>query len=458
MSTASSSAIFNGTSRFSSDFQSVLTRAVSIASLPITQLNSHVTLLQAQATALGSLDSKFSALQSAINGLQSATGVNALNASVADHSIASVSLSTGAAPAAYSLEVTSLGAFSNTLSTGGLTTVSDPSTQNLYAATSFTLSVDGSLTTFVPQSNTLTGLADAINSQAGANVQASIVNVGSNSIPDYRLSIQSTKLGPVAIQLQGGTTDLLSTLSSGSLASYKINGLTTDITSDSRTVTLAPGVSATLTGQSATGVATNITVSSQTQGFSNGLAAFVSAYNSATDEVAKNRGATGGALQGQSLIGNLTNTLQQLGNYSTGASGIGSLTDLGITYDQSGHLSFDTSLFSSVTTGQIASLTSFLGTSTSGGFLQTAASILTTVEDSTSGVIKGATNTNQLAISSSQLQISTQQDRVNTLQKNLQAQLAKSDALVASLEQSYSVLSGLIQAQTVNATSLNNGF
>src|ERR1700730_9786542 len=97
--TGGSSAIFSGTSRFSSDFQQVLTRAVNIASLPITQLTNQVTNLQGQATALSSLGSKFSALQSAIQGLQNATGVNSLTASVSDNTIAKVSLSAGASPA-----------------------------------------------------------------------------------------------------------------------------------------------------------------------------------------------------------------------------------------------------------------------------------------------------------------------------------------------------------------------
>lgn len=448
-------AVFNGTSRFSTDFQQVLTRAVAIASLPITQLNSHVSELQARSTALGSLQTKFSSLQSALLGLQNATGVSALNGAVADTSIANLSLTAGAAPAAYTLEVTSLGSFSNTLSADGLPTVSDPSAQNLSASTSFTLTVDGAVTTLTPHDTSLNSLVDAINSQPGSNVQASIVNIGPNSAPDYRLSVQSTKLGPVSVQLQGGGTDLLNTISTGSLASYKINGLTTAITSDSRTVTLAPGVSATLTGQSATGIATAVTVGNRTQGISNALSAIVNAYNGAKDELSKSRGTSGGVLQGQSLIGTLSTTLRNLGTFSTGAAGIGSLTDLGITYDQSGHLAFDTSVFAAATAGQVAALSNFIGTSTSGGFLQSATNLISAVDDTATGIINGLSAGVQSQIAYSQTKISAQQTRVDLLQKNLQAQLAKSDALVASLEQSYSVLSGLIQAQTVNSQSLN---
>ncbi|MCU1259627.1 MAG: flagellar hook-associated 2 domain protein, partial [Bryobacterales bacterium] len=276
--------------------------------------------------------------------------------------------------------------------------------------------------------------------------------------PDYRLSIQSSKLGPVSIQLNSGSSSLLNNLSTGSLASYEVDGLSTPITSDSRTITLAPGVSANLSAQSATGVATTISVSQQTLSVSNALSTFVNAYNAATDELNNSHGTSGGALQGQSLIVNLGNTLQQLGTFSSGASGIGSLTDLGITYNRTGHLNFDPSVFSSATAGQITALTNFLGGATTGGFLQTATNLLSAVEDPTTGIIHGASTAIQSGITTGQSMIARNQARVDQLQKNLQLQLAKSDALVASLEQSYTVLNGLIQAQSLNTQALRNGY
>jgi flagellar hook-associated protein 2 len=451
------SAIFNGTSRFSTDFQQVLTRAVNIASLPITQLTNQVSVLQARSSALTTLDTKFSALQTAIQGLQNATGISSYTASVSDNSIAQVSLSTGASPATYALEVTSLGAYSNTLSTDSLPKVTDPATQNLSTATTFGLTVDGVTTYLTPQAATLNSLVNSINTQPGLNVQASLVNIGSNSIPDYRLSLQSTKLGPVSIQLDGGGP-LLSSLGAGSLASYKVNGILTDITSDSRNITLAPGVSATLLHQSPTGVAATITVANPTLGVSNALSTLVNAYNAATDALNATHGKSGGSLQGQSLVGTLSNALRQLANFNSGSSGINSLASLGVTYNTSGHLTFDSTVFSSATGGQIASLNNFLGTPTSGGFLENATHLLASVDNATTGAIHGASTAVLSEITSSQARIDATQARVDKLQHNLQVQLAKSDALVASLEQSYSVLNGLIQAQALNSQSRNSGF
>ncbi len=318
MSTTSNS-IFTGTSRFTNDFQQVITRAVAIASLPITQLTNAKTALSDQVTETNTLQTKFSSLSTALSNLSNATGLSSLTTSVSDVGIASVSLSAGAAPASYSLEVQSLGAFSSSLSTGSLARVSDPTSQNLSSASSFLLTVNGTNTRITPTTSSLNGLVSAINNAAGLNVQASLVNVGSNSAPDYRLNLQSTKLGANSIQLNDGSTDLLNTIATGSFAAYKVNGLSTPINSDSRTITLAPGVQATLAGQSAAGVASTVTVTRQSSSIGNALNAFVNSYNSVADELQNNRGKSGGALTGNSVIQELGNKLRSLASYSTGA-------------------------------------------------------------------------------------------------------------------------------------------
>src|SRR5258708_3174668 len=126
-----STTIFNGTSRFSTDFQSVIDRSVAFASLPIDQLNAQKTSYGDQSSALGAIDAKFSALQAAILGIQSATGAGSLTTSVSDGGLARVTTAAGALPGGYSLEVTNLGSFSNTLSKAGLLTVTNPATQNI---------------------------------------------------------------------------------------------------------------------------------------------------------------------------------------------------------------------------------------------------------------------------------------------------------------------------------------
>ena len=95
-------------------------------------------------------------------------------------------------------------------------------------------------------------------------MQATLVNVGSTSSPDYRLSLQAVNLGTDAIDLTDSLgNDLISTSTPGLLASYQIDGLATPITSDSRTVTLSPGLTVNLIGKSAADASTTITVARQ---------------------------------------------------------------------------------------------------------------------------------------------------------------------------------------------------
>ena len=152
----------------------------------------------------------------------------------------------------------------------------------------------------------MNSLVTAINANASLNVQASIVNIGPSGSPDYRLSLQSVKLGANTIQLSDGAAPLLDTLSTGSLATYKVNGLATSITSDSRTITLAPGVAINLQQQSPSGVASTITITKSTTATSNALTAFAVAYNASVAEVDKSRGTTAGSLAGNSLLSTLS--------------------------------------------------------------------------------------------------------------------------------------------------------
>ena len=119
-----------------------------------------------------------------------------------------------------------------------------------------------------------------------------MVNVGGNSAPDYRLSLQSSQLGPVTMQLNDGTNNLLSpTGATGQLAQYTVNGK--QVQSDSDTVTLAPGVTVELTGSNPMASST-VTVAADPSGVGTALQSFVTAYNAAMSELNNNRGQTGG--------------------------------------------------------------------------------------------------------------------------------------------------------------------
>lgn len=435
------------TSQYSSDLQQVLTRAIAIASLPLDQLNSNLTTLQNRSTELNTLNGKVGALLTAVQGISSA--VDSTTAQVSNSSVIAAHSDATALPGTYAIHVVSAGAFTTALSNSSLPAVQDPSSQSITSAASLTLTVGGTPVTITPSANNLNALVAAINS-SGANVTATIINLGSPSAPSYRLSLQSTKLDNIAIQLNDGSQDLLSTLSTGSQAQYQINGQpSTPISSDSTTVTIAPGLTVDLlqAGDS------NVTVAQSSSAQSNALSSFVAAYNATVDELAANRGQAGGALTGDPLIFTLSQSLRDLSGFTGGSGSAQNLTDLGLTFDKTGHLSFDQATFDSVSAAHPGDVSAFLGSPSTGGFLKIATDTLKGLEDPITGTLGTTLASAQTAIDKQNQKIADEQARIDTITKNLTAQIDAADALIASLEQQASYFTSLFAS--MNGTKTN---
>jgi flagellar hook-associated protein 2 len=447
----STSSIFSGNSRFATDFQSIIDRSVAIASLPLTQLNNNKTLLTNQSAAVNALDEKFIALQSAIEALGSTALDHGVAPFVSDESVVGARVFTGAMEGVYTVEVISLGAYTTGLSTDGLPAVSDPFQQNISDSASFTLTVDGVSIEVAPESQSLTALATAINRLPNAGVRATIVNVGSSSSPDYRLALQSTALAPVTIQLNDGTSDLITTMATGSNATYKVNGLDRVIQSESRSVTLAPGLEVTLKGVSPPGQPATITVARDSAGLAESISAFVQAYNDAVTELDKQRGKDAGALAAQSIVYSLAQSLRRIGNYSDGSSPLGTLAALGVTLDQTGLLSFDESALQE---SDLTSIQEFLGSSVGTGFLALASLVIDSIEDPVTGSLKLASQNLDKQLKTQDKLIQDNEDRIADLRQSLAAKMAAADALIASLEQQVLYMQGLFEAMKTATESL----
>jgi len=447
-STSSTNALFTGSSQFSSDLEGVIQRAVSEALAPLDQMQTDLTRLQSEQTAANTLNTDFAGLQSAVSAVESAlTGTSAYQGTVSSSTVASVALSGTPMPGSYSVHVTSMGAYATSTSNDGLTTVSDPNSGNISDATSYTLTVGNNSYTITPSGNTLEDLADALS--VSGQVQATLVNIGAPSSPNYRLSLEGTQLGDLPIQLTAndgtgkGQPLLTAETPPGSAAEYQVNGQpATPIQTSTPTVTIAPGVSVTLL---AAGTAT-VSVNASTAALSNAFSQLASAYNNAMSDINQNRGQSGGALAGDSLVMTLEDTLQRIAGYSTGNSGLSSLTSLGFSFDESGVLSFNPSAFATATSGQMTQLENFLGSSTTGGFLQAATNALTGIEDPTDGILPQDLNSLSNQITAKNQAMSDKQDQVNQLQTNLTQQMAMADASIAGMEQQLQSLQGYFQA------------
>jgi flagellar hook-associated protein 2 len=455
---SSTSAIFTGNSQFASSFQQVISNAVSMASLPMQQMQSEVSTLTSQSGELSTLNSDFASLQSSISTLNSALGLSSYSASSSANTVATASLSGTPSAGTYTVEVDSTGSYASAMSSDGLPAVTDPTQSGISDATAYTLDVGADSYTINTSGDTLTDLANAINTSS-AGVQATVVNVGAQGTTDYRLSIQDNNMEDVTIQLTAANgsaenTKLLSPQTEGAATTYRVNGKpgagSDPLSTSTPNITVAPGVTVTLAG---VGTA-SITVGQNTNAVSSALSGFVTAYNKVQAEINTNRGQGTGALQGQSILSNVSTVLQQILDYSAGSGGISSLDALGVSFpDNTGVLSFDSSTFSSATQGQMTALSNFLGSTATGGFLQSANDALTGLTDPINGVFQSAINSTQASITSDNQDISNQQDRINTMQTNLDAQMAAADTAISGLEQQYSYLSEMFQQMQANEES-----
>jgi len=419
-----------------------MNRSVGLAALPLQLLQSQQSQLSSQSSALTSLDLRFSVLQSTISNLNSASQ-NLLTSSVSDQTVITATTDAGALPGAYTVQVTDPGSSASAISTDTLPKVTDPASQSISASSTFTLTIGGVPQTITPATNTLNSLAAAINAGAGGSVQATIVNVGPPTAPDYRLSLQSNTLGSVALQLNDGSTDLLSTLTAGTPAQYQVNGSpAAPISTNSRSVTIAPGITVNLLKA---GTST-VTVSQSASNVANAISTFVTAFNGSVDELDKSFGQNAGPLNGQSIVFDLKQSLHALASYTGGGGSFTSMSDLGLSFDTNGHLNFDPTALSGASGTTFSDLASFLGNANSGGFLQFAANLLTGIEDPTTGSIKTAIQSTSNQITHENQLISDQQDKINQLQTSLQAKMAAADAAIAQIEQQLSYFTGLFQS------------
>jgi flagellar hook-associated protein 2 len=419
---------FTGVSSFASDLQKVITRAVNIASMPLELQQNQLTDLQTQSYALSGLDQDFAALQSALQNLQTALGAGSYVASSSSPTFVAASAAAGALEAAYTIDVSNLGAYTTALSDPAFP-VSDPTTSSISTSGHYTLTVNGSPFDIQPAGGSLMSLAQAINaSSAGAH--ASIVNTGSASTPNYRLVLRTIDLGPATIQLNDGQQDLLGAPTAGSLASYSINGLPA-IQTTSRTAILAPGVTINLLQQTPADHPVTVTVSRNLNSAASALSNLASAYNGVVDDLNSQVGPSAGSLSGRSILGTLRTALRQMTQYTSASGAVFTIAQLGLDLDQTGKLSFNSSKFNSQS---VDALEAFLGDGQTSGFLKTANDAIDSVEDPIDGSLKNEEDQTTKSIKRQNTLLTQTQQKITDLQNNLTQQMAAADTLLASLE------------------------
>jgi len=440
---------FVGVSQYSSDLQSVLTRAVQIADLPVQALQTQEADVVSQVSALGSLQTDVNAMATALSNLSTVATTQSQTATSSDPSTVTATV-TGSLPATqYTIsDITSVAA-----------AASETSVKYFADATSTQVSPSGTMTLtlgsqtaaikLTSATNNLQGLANAINTATDANgnsipVTASIITAGNGE--DY-LSVTADNAGATTLTLTEGAAgsggaDFLTENNQGSDTKFTLNG---NISVDSQSTTInnvVPGLTIDVLQADPAGAVTVQVTPSATQ-FSNALSTFVSDYNTLVNDVNAQTGQNNGALDGDSIMNVLRDDLRQLTNYQ-GTGAIRSLSDLGISMDDTGQMTLDPTVLQGMSSSQLEAAFSWAGSSTSG--FASLANVFNQLGDPVSGMIQQEVSGDQNTETNLNNQINLKATAVSQMQQNLQLQLAAADSMIADLESQQNMLNTTIEA------------
>jgi flagellar hook-associated protein 2 len=379
------------------DVQGTVDQLMVVERQPETQMKAEQTTLSAQASAIGTINNALSSLKSSVQVLTNFAGqlgAKAINSS--NSGLVTATADGTASLGNHQITVNSLATtssfFTNTLGTSSATVGQGTFDIQINGTKTASITVDST-------NNTLDGVAAAINAK-NAGVTASVIV----DTKGARLSILSSSSGGAGeISLANNTTDLtFKEAVIGKDASISVDGI--DLSSGSNIVKgVIPGVTLSLLGADPN-TSVSLGITPDVSQANSAIQAFVTNYNTAIQLVNGQSVYDPSTKFSQPLSGDssLSIVQQQLYSgisYTTAASnnGINSLSSLGITVNNDGTLTVDSTKLNSALTTQNADVQNFFQT-TGTGFAQALNTTLTTMTDSTQGALQleltGINNTN----------------------------------------------------------------
>ncbi len=406
------------------------------------------TTLASQTTEINQLQSESSTLTDALNNLQDSSGaLGSITATSSNSNVVTASAAAGTAIGSHTVSVTSLA----TTAVAYSTSLSSSAT---LSAGSFDITVgNGSPVTINVGSgdgtdDTLSELASTINGKS-LGVTASVVTDSSGS----RLSIVSNSSGQAAgftlTNDQSGLDFTQPSTATGSDASLTVDGV--PITSASNTVTGAiSGVTLNLLGTTSSTNPVSLTLAPDSDAIEQAVSTFVSAYNTLITDVNaqfayNSTTQTAGPLQSDSTIQSFQSDLLSAADYSTGSdSTLQSLTLLGITTNEDGTLSLDTSTLDNAVTNNYSAVQTFFQGTNSNGFVASIEKTLNTYTDPTQGSF--TVDLSSISAENTDLtnQITTLEAYLSTQQTALTTEYNNADIALSQLPQTIKQIDALL--------------
>ncbi len=433
---------FTGVSDFSDDFQAILNRAVSIARLPLIELQNEQSDLLTKKQLLTELRSAAGGLASALEALGEAGRTRALAASSSNTARVTVSLNGATQAGSYTIsEITSVARAASETTLAGYETPdqtavsSDGALELVVGSSTYQIDLTGR--------NNLNGLRDAINA-LGAGVTATVLNTGTGATP-YYLAVTADSPGAQTLQLRETAGDagsnLLTSANQGANAIFKLNGL--DIVKSGNVISdVIPGVTFTIVSQTDPGEAVELKLFSSRSTLATKLANLADTYNTLRTAVNAQIGESAGLLSGDFLVREIQHNLRELAAYESSGA-VRRLADLGLEFDEEGRMSFNSSKFYSLSDAEIAAAFGFLGTETSG--LGGLSQDFEQLSDPISGLIKLQQDQYDSADERLSRQIDELTSRIEFMQLSLSAKLQQADTLLAQLESQQVLLEASIK-------------
>ena len=291
------------------------------------------------------------------------------------------------------------------------------------------------------------------------------MNLGTTEAPNYTITLQSAKLGKVALQLKSGSPpptdtsgDLLDVDEKsatnpllGAKAEYKVNGAT--VQTNGRSVTLAPDLTAELVKADA-GQEVTVEVKRSAATAKTALKNFANAYNSLVSELDKMTGKNG-ALVGNSLVQSIRtqfrNALTQ-----TFAGEFASLAKIGMEFQRDGTVSLNETTFDNEAGSRFPQLKALIGTETDLGLVKTLTAAVNSIASTKGGGFPAETVTSlRKSLEGQDKRIEAETERIENLTRDLQERIAKADAMIAQLEQQAGYFTGMFEVMRANQRSMS---
>jgi len=364
------------------DTASLVARLVQLEGLRKAQLESKKEIAQDKQKAVSKLETLVKALQTKTEGMSSTSEFLKLKGSASREGVLSFQVASTAVQGSHTIEVQQLAAYDRWAFDAVVDPDADlaggPGEQITFTAggTNYAVSID-------PSASSLKEIASAINDQAEADVSASVVNVGTNSAPSWKLVVASKDSGEA-----GRITGLASTISGLSIdGTSPAPGAGTPVSTNNLTVgtnaiALVDGLlverdtnefegvleGVTFTAQSAdVGNPVDISIEPDNAAIKSGLKEFVAAYNeiikyvNEQNKYSEDDGA-GGALFGDSTVSLVRSRIRDslfnvpLATVQADTEGYSTLGLVGIGVEKDGTLKIDESKLDEKITANVGAL------------------------------------------------------------------------------------------------------